>query len=90
MTETLTRNAPIIAGAADCSNPEAAALNVNPLIGESAADFQQRMSKSIIELIDKKVAEGKIKIGCLQVNEKGHIIVDKDKDPELYDWAVNG
>jgi len=27
---------------------------------------------------------------AMEVNEKGHIIVDKDKDPELYDWAVNG
>lgn len=26
----------------------------------------------------------------LEVNERGHIVVDKDKDPELYDWAVNG
>jgi DNA-damage-inducible protein J len=26
----------------------------------------------------------------VEVNEKGHILVDKDKDPDLYDWAVNG
>jgi len=26
----------------------------------------------------------------VEVNAEGHIIVDKDKDPELYDWAVNG
>ncbi|MCL2754801.1 MAG: type II toxin-antitoxin system VapB family antitoxin [Oscillospiraceae bacterium] len=26
----------------------------------------------------------------VEVNSLGHIIVDKDKDPELYDWAVNG
>ena len=27
---------------------------------------------------------------AVEVNAKGHIIADKDKDPELYDWAVNG
>ncbi|MDR1832725.1 MAG: type II toxin-antitoxin system RelB/DinJ family antitoxin [Fusobacteriaceae bacterium] len=26
----------------------------------------------------------------LDTNEKGEIVVDKDKDPELYDFAVNG
>jgi len=26
----------------------------------------------------------------LEVNEKGHIMIDKDKHPDLYDWAVNG
>jgi addiction module RelB/DinJ family antitoxin len=24
----------------------------------------------------------------VEVNAEGHIIVDKDKDPELYDWAM--
>ena len=27
---------------------------------------------------------------AVEVNAEGHIIADKDKDPELYDWAVNG
>ena len=26
----------------------------------------------------------------VEVNAKEHIIIDKDKDPELYDWALNG
>jgi len=26
----------------------------------------------------------------VEVNSDGHIIADKDKDPELFDWAVNG
>jgi predicted ArsR family transcriptional regulator len=26
----------------------------------------------------------------VEVNAEGHIIADKDIDPELYDWAVNG
>jgi addiction module RelB/DinJ family antitoxin len=27
---------------------------------------------------------------AVEVNAEGHIITDKEKDPELYDWAVNG
>jgi addiction module RelB/DinJ family antitoxin len=27
---------------------------------------------------------------AVEVNAEGRIMVDKDKDPELYDWAVNG
>jgi len=26
----------------------------------------------------------------VEVNAEGHIVADKDKDPDLYDWAVNG
>jgi addiction module RelB/DinJ family antitoxin len=27
---------------------------------------------------------------AVEINAEGHIIVDKDEDPDLYDWAVNG
>ncbi len=26
----------------------------------------------------------------IEVNDEGQILVDKKKDPDLYDWAVNG
>ena len=26
----------------------------------------------------------------VDVNDEGHILADKDKDPALYDWAVTG
>ena len=26
----------------------------------------------------------------VEVNDEGHILVDKDKDSDLYEWAVNG
>jgi DNA-damage-inducible protein J len=26
----------------------------------------------------------------LEVNEQGHVIIDKEKHPQIYDWAVNG
>jgi hypothetical protein len=44
------------------------------------------LDEQIIAIIKKKNIPRK----AVEVNEKGHIIVDKDKDPELYDWAVNG
>ena len=40
--------------------------------------------KQMLELIKN------IPTRTLEVNEQGHIIVDKEKDPDLYDWAVNG
>lgn len=30
------------------------------------------------------------KVYNLDVDENGNILIDKDKHPELYDWAVNG
>jgi hypothetical protein len=42
--------------------------------------------RQVMDLIKKKNIPNK----RIEVNEKGHIIVDKNKDPELYDWAVNG
>ena len=41
---------------------------------------------SISEIIKRKNIPRK----PVEVNAEGHIVVDKDKDPELYDWAVNG
>jgi hypothetical protein len=26
----------------------------------------------------------------LQTNDKGHVIVDREMHPDIYDWAVNG
>ena len=46
----------------------------------------QRYSSQILELIEQL---GIPAIRC-DVNDEGHIIADRDKDPELYDWAVNG
>jgi hypothetical protein len=46
----------------------------------------ENYGKQVMELIKKK----NIPIKAVEVNEKGHIIVNKEKDPDLYDWAVNG
>ena len=44
------------------------------------------LDEQLLAAIKRKNIPNKI----LEVNAEGHIIVDKDKDPELYDWAVNG
>ena len=46
----------------------------------------QTHSERALDLIRRKNIPRK----AVEVNADGHIIADKDKDPELYDWAVNG
>ncbi|MCL2212222.1 MAG: hypothetical protein FWB93_00095 [Oscillospiraceae bacterium] len=49
-------------------------------------DATDASEKSLLEIVREK----NIPIVKLEVNEKGQIIVDKDKHPEIYDWAENG
>jgi hypothetical protein len=46
----------------------------------------QTLDKRLIEAI-RKSAPQKIEI---ETDANGTILIDKDKHPELYDWAVNG
>ena len=60
------------------------------IIVERRLPFQptaaQTYGEQVLDLIRRKNIPRKV----VNVNAKGHIIVDKNKDPELYDWAVNG
>ena len=60
------------------------------IITERRLPFQptvaQAYGEQMLEIIKRKNIPHK----TVEVNAEGHIIVDKDKDPELYDWAVNG
>lgn len=51
---------------------------------------RERLGRELNEIIDRKIAAGEIKVTQIECNEKGHLIIDKDEHPELYDWAVNG
>ena len=44
------------------------------------------MEEQLLAAIKRKGIPHKV----VEVNAEGHIIADKDKDSELYDWAVNG
>ncbi|MDR0857544.1 MAG: hypothetical protein LBN97_00755 [Oscillospiraceae bacterium] len=44
----------------------------------------------LVRVIERKIERGEMAVKPLEIDENGNIVVDKDKDPELYDWAVNG
>jgi hypothetical protein len=67
-----------------------ATTNLNNMTEEEDLAFRHRMSKFMMEIINRKIAEGSIKSSFFDIDEKGSIIVDKEKDLDLYDWAVNG
>ena len=46
----------------------------------------QTHKEQLLDVINRKNIPRK----KVDVNSDGHIIADKVKDPELYDWAVNG
>ena len=46
----------------------------------------QTYEEQVLEIVKRK----NIPHRAVDVDSDGRIIVDKDKDPELYDWAVNG
>ena len=60
------------------------------VIAERQLPFQpkpmQTYGEQVLEIVKRKNIPHK----TVDVDSNGHIVVDKDKDPELYDWAVNG
>ena len=56
--------------------------NVNVKIDTAVKE----QASQLLDLINQK----KIPHRTVEVNSDGHLIADKAKDPELYDWAVNG
>ena len=60
------------------------------IIKERRLPFQPSSSLTLDEQLIAALKKSNPKRVKLEVNENGSIIVDKDKDPELYDWAVNG
>ena len=60
------------------------------IITERQIPFQPKSELSLDEQLIVAIRSQNIPHKTVDVNAEGHIIVDKDKDPELYDWAVNG
>ena len=60
------------------------------VINERGLPFQpiavEKSGKRAMDLIRKK----NIPIITLPIDENGHAFIDKEKYPDLYDWAVNG
>ena len=46
----------------------------------------QAYGEQVLDIVKRKNIPHK----TVHVNSDGHIVIDKEHDPELYDWAVNG
>ena len=60
------------------------------IIAERRLPFQPTVAQTYGEQVLAIIRRKNIPHKAVEVNAEGSIIVDKDKDPELYDWAVNG
>ena len=60
------------------------------IIAERKLPFQPTIAQTYGEQMLDIIKLKNIPHKSVEVNADGHIIVDKDKDPELYDWAING
>ena len=60
------------------------------IIAERRLPFQPTVAQNYGEQVLDLIRRREIPRKAVEVDEKGQIIVDKNKDPELYDWAVNG
>ena len=53
-----------------------------PFAFQSAQTFEEKIIEAALKRNPKRVK--------LQTNEKGHIVIDKEQHPEIYEWAKNG
>jgi DNA-damage-inducible protein J len=57
---------------------------------ENGIPFKPEAEKSLDEQLLEVIDQLDIPTIRLPVDENGHLFVDKDKYPDIYDWAVNG
>ena len=60
------------------------------IIAERRLPFQPVVALSLEEQLTLAIAKKNIPRVKLEADENGHAIVDKDRHPEIYDWAENG
>jgi len=60
------------------------------IISERRLPFQPAIAPSIDELIEEAIWKSNPQRAEVNVDSNGNILIDKDKHPELYNWAVNG
>ena len=60
------------------------------IIAERRLPFQPVASPTLDEQLIEAIKRKNIPAVKLEVDENGHILIDRDKHPELYDWAING
>jgi len=60
------------------------------IIAEHRLPFQPVVNLTLDEQLIAAAVKSNPKKVELPVDKDGNIIVDKEKNPEIYDWAVNG
>ena len=60
------------------------------IIVERRLPFQPEPLPPLDEKLIRTLQNKKMQIVELESDGKGNIIIDKKKDPELYDWGING
>ena len=60
------------------------------IIAERKLPFQPSVAQSYGEQMLDIIKRKEIPNITLSADENGHAYIDKDKHPDLYDWAVNG
>jgi len=60
------------------------------IIAERRLPFQPVVAPTLEEQLTAAIKKKNIPRVKLEADENGYAIVDKDKHPEIYDWAVNG
>ena len=60
------------------------------IIAEKRLPFQPVVALTLEEQLSIAIAQKNIPRVKLEADENGHAMVDKDKHPDIYDWAVNG
>ena len=60
------------------------------IIAERRLPFQPVVASTLEEQLTVAIAKRNIPRVKLEADKNGHAIVDKDKHPEIYEWAVNG
>ena len=60
------------------------------IIAERRLPFQPTVNLTLDEQIAAAALKGNPKKVELKTDADGNILIDKEKNPEIYDWAVNG
>ena len=65
-------------------------LNTKSNITERRLPFQPTVNLTLDEQIVSAALKSDLKKVELTTDADGNILVDKKRNPEIYDWAVNG
>jgi len=60
------------------------------IIAERRLPFQPVVAQPLEEQLTAAIAKRNFPRVKLEVDKNGNAVIDKDKHPDIYDWAVNG